>query len=476
MSGAKAGGPALLATALLLPVVGTAAVIGGAGLCVELAARGTFRLGKKTYDLIDEKIEKQVAEDLKKDMALIEEFKNRKNDNESSQSLFITNKAEKEKSQSKVFIELTRFLDNRKELEKKEDLGDRLSREFQKNIDEFKQKLLRDSENNVTGSKENEGETPKQLENMADEIDGKLEVIKNYFPVFADQIKSKMKNLVKEVPVYEKVLKDVNKKINLIADKSYSISVLSPFYTKVINTVGYDLLDKNEKEEFETNFTNLIEIIEKETFPDNNQIKDFEKKAGILLKKCRQKHMDQHFKKDVDTLEDAMREKGYPCLEKKYEKSTLQFIFKQDDSEKQVEVNIKRPEIEDDMTHDFEMKVSETGFENIEERRKEGKAIFRTLKSYGFQMDYIDLDGVIPINANKETLSRQIKKIISNKKMGDIEVTVGTKGSVTIGGQEIFFSNLSINNVVEKYLSEIKGRNTEENNIPEKDRIKITGE
>ena len=144
MSKAKVGAPPALGVLAIAPILVAGALIGGTGLCVSLAARGMFRVGKKTFDMVDQVVADAVSKDLERNLAMIsknkisEDQKGSHNEQQDGSLEAVDDEYEK---QELFFDKLNEFVNDRKAIEEKEKFDNKVSQEMQKEIDDYKTSL-----------------------------------------------------------------------------------------------------------------------------------------------------------------------------------------------------------------------------------------------------------------------------------------------------------------------------------------------
>lgn len=476
MSGAKTGTVAAAPAALLLPIIGAGAVIGLVGLAaigvvgaassgIGMAAKGIFRLGKKTYDAIDETIENAVAKDLEQKMAYLNSIRAKDvkttsiSEDIPNISMDILAEKERQEKNYNAFIEhIKNLADERERIEKEKGLKHYVSMQFRQEVEKFiKQKEQ---------IKQSLSPIEKQItkNDFAKEFDGvykQIESIQPFFPLFAQDKYKQLKDFQPNESNFSTLETELKEKTALLQGwRQDSCLKLSKRYFFMLSHPLYCQLEKHEQKEFLNSYITTLNGITSSRCNSEEKaeivIQEFYTKTDSLVKRAREIEMESRFTTNLDLLKQAMNKKNYTLVDEQDEneiiKLTFQSLHGRGDSKK-IFFSLKKAEVENSDIDDFSMEVDSAGFKTEEERNSEGKAVMQELESMGIQVEYYDLTAPLVNEKNFEAIKQIIKKRLAAQNIHNVDINFDTNSSISVGDKIYDANTRSIQYVVGDYLN-----------------------
>lgn len=290
MSGAKAGNAMPLgAVALIVPVIAAGALAIGAATMLSLAGKGIFRLGKKTYEAIDEAIEQSVAEDLEIRMKSFEDtFANADNVLDSKELDIAAQFQEEQKIETnnyeKLIEKFTILTEQREQVEKEKQLKPIVSQEFKNALEQFKEEKAK----TLTRSKKLKNTTiDKMLQKEMNRIYATINELEPFFPMFVNQKKATITAMDVNKKSVAALSRDVSEKAALIkGDRGRWYKKLAVKYLAMQKSPVYNQMTRGEKQQMDEEYDRTVEsMVRCQTGEDAEKSITLGKRSKPLLSK-----------------------------------------------------------------------------------------------------------------------------------------------------------------------------------------------
>lgn len=464
MSSAKSGTvtpPPETSEAVLLPLIGAAAVLGGAASCFQMATRGMFRLGKQFYESIDARIAEAVAADLEKELRKAEQYVISEASPEHFELAKSNQQESLEQERQSQYDELIKkareLLEGRKQEEEEKDLRPDLSEAFATRIAAFAEQQ-KDALKRAKQTRPHNGgaqATEKDLNELADRIKIGLEQIARYDPLWAAREKDCLIHLRESEKAYNAMLCKVSEKQKEIEKHKETLVELHKSFLTLERHPLYRHLEDGEKQEFKQQFETCVSRVE--TGSDGREvISDCKKKVQDWLQVARGREMQERFEDNLDLLTCAIQQSGYYLAKQEKRKAFLVLTYRSEGDGKEAIFRLKKPDVENDDIDDFELQINADSLTE-QERQAEGKRLMREIESTGIRVDYYDLSAPLNPGTEKEAILQLIKKQVARKmgrRPGDVQIRWVENNSVRINGTAVQTSGQSVQNVVSYYLKQ----------------------
>jgi|GEM_PF-6560917 hypothetical protein len=471
------GGPSvdILTPLVGLSIAGGAAVLAG-GMTLYRGLlwiprslyRSVSKVAQRTVDREIQKIEQRITDALKmeKPTHIPSTHESSPSDRVLEGSALTPERAEIESMESLIAL-FTEEKDRRQEYEQKKGLRNDVSKEIEKEIQEYKRRkkereeALKRREEELKKMKELEtGEKKKELLKKIDRIYNIYNLLKEAYPDVVKNIKRELREIKLEKATINMLVKKykLEKRLQSFQDPSVreGLLKLTSLRLKYEAIPFIQMLNPSQKDKF-------YEMLKtKRLKAEHGQLTEGDLRELYAILEEHQKmaeEMDRQnrFKWAKDRAIRALNNKGYNSIETESKGSYLEIVGTKKDGKK-ASISILRPDVEDESQPRLKIEIKEERYSDEEEWNAEGRELARELESLGIVLEFKEVmthfKGKL-LKSAAQVLKSELEAKVPDK---TFEVRVEEDNYITINGMKLQWSvGTSTSELLSHYRQAISG-------------------